>query len=151
MGSDREIVRDRLARIRRYVEDLRSMSDITREAFKANRERQYAVLHALQLAIEATIEIGTHICTADNLGVPASYAETFDLLEQGRVLDPILAGKLRAMARFRNRIVHFYWNLDLDDIYRILQSNLGDFQDYLGAIERYLEPPAPPAACRMCL
>ena len=142
MGADREIVRDRLSRIRRYLGDLRSMSDITGEAFKTNRERQYAVLHALQLAIEAAIEIGTHICSADNLGVPSSYAEAFDLLEQGLVIEPALAVKLRAMARFRNRIVHFYWDLDLDDIYRILQEHLGDFQDYLSAIELYLEPTA---------
>lgn len=142
MGADKEIVRDRLARIRRYVGDLRSMSGITLEAFKTNRERQYAVLHAMQLAIEATIEIGTHICSADELGVPGSYAETFDLLEQGCVLAGPLAAKLRAMARLRNRIVHFYWEVELEELYRILKEHMGDFDAYLVAIERYLETPS---------
>lgn len=138
MVADHEIVRERCARIQRYVNDLRAMSNISGESFKQNRERQYAVLHALQLAIEASIEIGTHICSADGLGVPSSYAETFDLLEQGRVLSADLANSLRAMARFRNRIVHFYWEMDLDEVHRILSERLADFDHYLAAIELYL-------------
>jgi len=142
MVADSEIVRERCARVRRYVQDLRGFAQITADAFRRNRERQYAVLHALQLAIEASIEIGTHICAADALGVPSSYAETFDFLERGGVLEPELAGRLRAMARFRNRIVHFYWEMDLNEIYRILTAQLQDFDQYLVAIEKYLVPPA---------
>ena len=138
MVADVDIVRERCQRIRRYVSDLRDMSDIELEAFRRNRERQYAVLHALQLAIEAAIEIGAHICSSDAIGVPASYAETFDLLERGGVVDAGLAGKLRAMARFRNRIVHFYWDVDLADVHCILQTGLNDFDAYLEAIEHYL-------------
>ena len=119
------------------------MSDISPDAFTQNRERQYAVLHALQLAIDVAIEIGTHICSADALGIPGSYAETFDFLEQGGVIGRPLAGKLRAMARFRNRVVHFYWEVDLDEVYRILKEHLGDLDEYLAAVERYLEPPPP--------
>ncbi len=140
MVADVEIVRDRAARIQRYLRDLRSMADLPLEAFRQNRERQYAVLHALQLSIEASIEIGTHICSADALGIPSSYAETFDLLEQGGVLNAPLAEKLRAMARFRNRIVHVYWEVNVDDVHHILNSRLGDIDNYLGAIEHYLDP-----------
>lgn len=138
MVADVEIVRSRCARVRRYVKDLTELSQISLDDFKQNRERQYAVLHALQLAIEASIEIGTHICSADDMGIPSSYAETFDLLQQGHVIDGALADKLRLMARFRNRIVHFYWEVDLGEVYRILNENLPDFERYLAAIERYL-------------
>jgi hypothetical protein len=64
------------------------MADITPDAFSENRERQYAVLHALRLAIEASIEIGTHICSADALGIPGSYAQTFDLHRDGTSVRP---------------------------------------------------------------
>ena len=65
MVADPEIVRERCGRIRRYVKDLRDMSHITAEAFKQNRERQYAVLHALQLAIEACIATAIGRTTSD--------------------------------------------------------------------------------------
>lgn len=142
MVADQEIVRERCSRIRRYVIDLKAMADLSADAFRQNRERQYAVLHALQLAIEASIEIGAHLCASDGFGVPASYAETFDLLEQNGVLDADLANALRAMARFRNRIVHLYREMDLNEVHRIVSERLGDFSHYLAAIERYLEPPA---------
>ena len=138
MVADIEIVRDRESRIRGFVRDLRDMGDVSESAFLANRERQYAVLHALQLAIEGTVDIATHICAADDLGIPSSYAEAFDLLEKAGVLDAALAEDLRRMARFRNRVVHLYAHLDLSAVYRILRERLDDFDRYLSAIETYL-------------
>ena len=138
MVSDPEIVRDREGHIRRVVGDLRQFAEVSEEAFLANRERQYAVLHALQLAIEASIDIATHICAADDLGIPSSYSEAFDLLERAGVVDAALADDLRRMARFRNRIVHFYAQIDLRAVYRMLEDRLSDFDRYLVAIEKYL-------------
>lgn len=138
MVADAEILHDRESRIRQYVADLREMSRLSEAAFLQNRERQYAVLHALQLAIEASVEIATHICAADNLGVPSSYAEAFDLLQTAGIVDEQLAADLRRMARFRNRIVHFYGHIDLRLVYGFVQEHLGDFDRYLGAVERYL-------------
>ena len=54
-------MRDRESRIRRYIADLRDMAAISEAAFLENRERQYAVLHALQLAIEASVDFATHL------------------------------------------------------------------------------------------
>ena len=139
MVADVEVVRDRLNQVRRYVHDLRRFAEISEPEFVTNVERQYAVLHALQLAIEACIEVGTHICASDGLGIPASYADTFDLLERRGILDARLGADLRAMARFRNRIVHFYWEIELPLVYEIITQRLGDFSSYLQAIERYLQ------------
>ena len=139
MVADRNVVRDRVDRIRRYVGDLRDLAEIGEADFLASVERQYAVLHALQLAIEACIEIATHICAADGLGIPATYAEAFDSLERAGIVDASLAADLRAMARFRNRIVHFYWDVGLDEVYAIVRGRLGDFERYTAAIETYLE------------
>jgi uncharacterized protein YutE (UPF0331/DUF86 family) len=141
MVADAEIVRDRESRIRGYVKDLREFARTSEAAFLENRERQYAVLHALQLAIEASVEIATHICAADNLGVPSSYADAFDLIERAALVDSVLAQQLRRMARFRNRIVHFYGEVDLKQVYGVLQDRLEDFDRYLMAIERYMARP----------
>ena len=138
MVADTEIIRDRESRIRGYVRDLRDLGRISEEAFLGNRERQYAVLHALQLVIEATVDIATHICAADDLGIPGSYAEAFDLLERSGIIDGPLADDLRQMARFRNRIVHLYAQVDLPTVYHLVQERLADFDRYLIAIERYL-------------
>ena len=143
MAPDPEIVRDRIHRIRRYVKDLEGFSRISREDFLQNteRQRQYAVLHALQLAIEASVEIGMHICSADGLGVPSTYAEVFVYLEREKILDSALGDDLRAMARFRNLVVHAYADVDVTRVYEILTTGVKDFSRYLVAIEVYLGEP----------
>lgn len=80
----------------------------------------------------------THICAADNLGVPSSYAEAFDLVEKAAIVDVALAERLRRVARFRNRIVHFCGEVDLRTVYGLLKDDVEDFDRYLMAIERYL-------------
>ncbi|MCF7853381.1 MAG: DUF86 domain-containing protein [Candidatus Pacebacteria bacterium] len=138
MVADAEIIREREQRIRRYLKDLELFGDISLEDFRRNRERQYAVLHALQLAIEAAIEVATHICSADALGVPSTYADTFRLLGDAAILPSDLTARLQLMAQFRNRIVHLYWDVDLDQVYAILQDRLDDFESFLQRIEAYL-------------
>ena len=75
------------------------------------------MLHALQSAIEASVEIATHICAADNLGLPSSYAEAFGLIQKAGIVESALADDLRGMARFRNRIVHFYGQVGPKSVY----------------------------------
>ena len=55
MVADRRKVEDPIARIRRFRRDLEEFGQIRREAFRANREHPYAVLHAMQNAIEGCI------------------------------------------------------------------------------------------------
>jgi uncharacterized protein YutE (UPF0331/DUF86 family) len=141
MAPDTEIVRDRLHRIRRYVRDLEGFAKISKEDFLRNTERQYAVLHALQLAIEASVEVAMHICSADGLGVPSTYAESFDYLERERIVDASLSDDLRAMARFRNLVVHAYADVDMQRVYDILTTRTKDFLSYIVTIERYLGEP----------
>jgi len=43
------------------------------------------------------------------------------------------------MARFRNRLVHLYWDVEAETIYNILQSHLSDFERFREYILRYLE------------
>lgn len=138
MVADPSKVQDRIDRTRNYQADLREFAKISREAFRGNRERQYAVLHALQNSAEACIEIASHIVSADRLGAPGDYASLFTLLESHRILSTAVAESLRRMARFRNRIVHLYWNVDLDLVYEYLTARVGDFDAYLVEVEAYL-------------
>ena len=135
---NRARVEDRIDRIRRYQRDLRDFGKISREGFRSNRERQYAVLHAMQNAIEACIEIASHIVSAEQLGAPRDYASLFTALEQNQILTTSIADQMRQMARFRNRIVHLYWDVDLDLVYNYLTQRLGDFDPFLSQIEAYL-------------
>lgn len=43
------------------------------------------------------------------------------------------------MARFRNLLVHLYWKVEDDEVWRIIREDIQDFDEYLRAIGRYLK------------
>lgn len=52
------------------------------------------------------------------------------MLTEHGVLRPQSKDALRAMARFRNRLVHLYWDVDDQRVYEYLQEGLGDIEQF---------------------
>ena len=50
-----------------------------------------------------------------------------------------MADQMYQMARFHNRIVPLYWDVDLDLVYEYLTQRLDDFERYLSHIETCLD------------
>ena len=50
------------------------------------------------------------------------------------VLEGEFAERLKKMVRFRNRIVHVYWDVDLAEVHGILQRDLGDFDEFVSVV-----------------
>jgi len=75
-------------------------------------------------SIQAAIDISSHLISGNVLGKPATYGETFDLIAMCGPIPEDLASDLSDLAGFRNVLVHIYWDIDLDEIYKILQNDL---------------------------
>jgi uncharacterized protein YutE (UPF0331/DUF86 family) len=56
-------------------------------------------------------------------------------------IDTAFSAELRNMARFRNRLVHLYWEVDDRQLQDILQSRLDDFKSFLDSISHFLQWP----------
>lgn len=135
---DPELVQKRLQEILSFTKELETFGKISKEEFLKNSERQYAVMHLLQLAIEASLSLGNHIIARERLGVPQNYQDTFSLLEKAKILEPEFADEMKKMARFRNRLVHIYWEIDVPQLYEILTTRLGDFKEYAVSIRKLI-------------
>lgn len=135
---DLELVQKRLQEILSFTRELEAFGKISKKEFLKNSERQYAVMHLLQLAIESCLSLGNHIIARERLGVPQNYQDTFSLLEKGKILQPEFAEEMKKMARFRNRLVHIYWEIDTPQLYEILTTRLGDFKEYVASIRRFI-------------
>jgi len=131
---DPGVVAGLLSTTRAYVGFLKEASKMPLEEFKRNQERQLAVLHALQLAIEGCLSVGSHIIGSEGYGTPKDYAGVFEILASRGVLEREFADRLKKMAGFRNRIVHVYWDVDLDEVHAILQRDLGDFDEFISVV-----------------
>lgn len=135
---DLEILKDRLMRLKENYDLLFSLKDISREEFLSDSKNQRTVIHAFQWAIEACIDIGNYIIARNNWGIPKDYAEIFEILGQKKVVSKEFAGELTKMARFRNRIVHLYWKVDWEEVYKIFQERLKDLEVFEKHIEKFI-------------
>lgn len=133
---DTNKLRDKVHFICERVEQLRVYAATPRNVFLADETLQYASVRALQVAIEAMIDIANHVVARLRLGIPKTYAEAFDLLVRAGILPAEGRDTFRAMVRFRNRAVHLYDEVQADEVFSILQEHVGDFELFTAAIVR---------------
>ena len=85
----------------------------------------------LQTSIEAMIDICNHIISRKRLRVPATNVESFEVVSEAGLLPADALPVYRSMARFRNRIVHMYDDVDDSQIHEILQTRLDDIRAFV--------------------
>jgi len=109
--TDEGLVAKKLAFIETCVAQLRTMARPDQIATDVREER--FVEHTLQLAIQAALDVASHIVSDERLGEPETSRDVFRLLGRAGLVPADLAGRLEQMAGFRNVVVHLYQEVDL--------------------------------------
>jgi uncharacterized protein YutE (UPF0331/DUF86 family) len=117
------------------LEDLGKLSEAE---FVADPHKVGSAKYNLIVAIEGTVDLSNHIISKNRFRTPEDYADTFRVMEEKGVFDTEFSSSLVQMARFRNRLVHIYWDIDDAEIYRIIQSRLQDIRRFLREMGSYL-------------
>jgi uncharacterized protein YutE (UPF0331/DUF86 family) len=130
--TDRDLVFKKLAAIETYVRELRTLARL--EALRDDVREERFVTRTLQMAIEAALDVASHIVSDERLGEPQTNRELFDLLERNGWLPTALAAQLGDMAGFRNVLVHGYDEVDLTVVEDVLRNHLGDLLAFVEAV-----------------
>lgn len=137
--TDAALLAKRLAFIETCLRELRT--EARPEALRDSvRERRF-VEHTLQLAIQAALDVGSHIVSDQRLGEPATYREIFDRLAEHGWIPSRLQAPLGAMTGFRNVLVHGYTEVDLEVVRDVLEHHLGDLEAFVAAVRARLGLP----------
>ncbi len=135
---DRSTVQERLKKLEEQLILLREVQQVGKEKFLADpREHVYA-LHLLQTAIQAMIDIGTHLISGLNLGRVETYRDIARLLSQRGIIPEEFRPKFESMIGLRNLIIHEYLKIEFEKIYTILQDNLEDLTEFAKHIQGFL-------------
>ena len=135
---DNERVAGLISSMRESVSILKELKNLSEPDFNADVHKQGSAKYNFVTSIEACIDIANHMISRKGFRAPEDYADTFRVLVESNILEKGFASELEKMARFRNRLVHLYWKVDVGEIWRILQSRLGDFEKYISQIGAYL-------------
>ena len=112
--------------VRENTEDLRSLlAQYGDEQILEDRYRLKALKYCLIEIAEAMADTLQHYLTRLKGMSAESYLELIDKAGQTALMDPTLLGRLKFFFKFRNMLVHRYW--DIDDRRLLLETRFSKF------------------------
>jgi uncharacterized protein YutE (UPF0331/DUF86 family) len=134
--TDEALVEKRLAFLETCLVELRTLARL--DALSSDvRERRF-VEHTLQLAIQAALDVASHVVADRRLGEPETRADLFRLLAGAGWLTDEQARRLGRMTGMRNVLVHGYVAVDGDLVRDALENHLGDLDELIAAVRAKL-------------
>lgn len=130
--TDADLVAKKLALIETYVRELTTLADAARIEADVREER--FVEHTLQIAVQAALDVASHIASDERWGEPRTNQELFDLFARHGWIGDELARSLKAAVGFRNVLVHGYAGIDKAIVRDVLENHLGDLIAFVGAV-----------------
>lgn len=135
---DEDTIRRLSSELVSALDRLRELAALPQDAFLADPHKIASAKYNFILAIEAAVDMGSHLISKNRWRTPEDYADTFRVLGEKGVFEVPFVQELVKMARFRNRLVHLYWEVDDREVYRILTTRLGDLERFLKGIGEYI-------------
>lgn len=120
-----------LAETARIASTQQAILGQARDALASGRSlsqlEQAGMLHALQVLVENAIGKAKHLLKAHGKNVPVSAYDAFGDLAQLGVFPANELPRWSAIVGLRNRIVHDYMNIDMNQIVALVQSGSDQF------------------------
>ncbi len=138
--TNRLLVLRKLSLLRERAVQARARRSTSPDALRSNDVLLDALALSVLIAVQEAIDIAFHIATDEGWGVPASYAEGFELLAKHEVLDLPLARAMTAAAGLRNRIAHAYATVDVDRLWRELPEGLDAIDAFAAKVAQFAGP-----------
>ena len=124
--------------IREMLAAIQTLPLASEAEFSADPRMVAAGESFLRRSLEGLLDLGRHVLAKGFGKVVPDYAAVADELAAQGILPPESATKLRLMARYRNRMVHFYDEVTPPELYGILAGERQDVEEILTAIQRWL-------------
>lgn len=134
--TDPDLLAKKLAFVETCVRELRTLgrpAEIEHDV----REERFSE-HTLQIALQAVLDVASHIISDERLGEPTTQREMIRMLERAGWLDAALASKLTVAVGFRNLLVHGYTAVDPARVRDVVENHLDDLLAFCTAVRRRL-------------
>ena len=127
-----------VSEMRKALTYLKSLKSLDKDVFLNDPDKISSAKYNFVIAIECAIDICSHAISQNGYRVPDGYADTFRVLGEQGVFNADFVSGLQELAKFRNRLIHLYMEVNDELVYDILQSKISDFKLFLDAIAVFL-------------
>ena len=125
-----EKITDKFSRLDEFLAILRGLQSTSLNTFLKDKILIGSAKYYLQVSIECCLDIANHIIAAERFRAPKDYADSFKVLEENGIVTAEYGTKLRQMAKFRNRLVHLYGDIDDAYVYGFISKALQDIASF---------------------
>lgn len=133
-----KLIEDRIGFVNKAVAKLKKIASLSEGIFLGGDEPAVAESY-IRRALEAMFDIGRHI-TAKSAGKGiVEYKEIATSLHNMGVITKEHSEKLKLMAGYRNRLVHFYHEITDKELFSLLQNNITDMEEFVREIKNFIE------------
>jgi uncharacterized protein YutE (UPF0331/DUF86 family) len=138
MEIDKEKIKQRFSEINESLKEIQRLVSVDDKEFWLKKENIAAVKYYLLQAIESVGSVCVHIAAKKfNKGISV-FGECFEVLFKEGFMQEDLSEKLRKMAKFRNKLIHRYWEIEDEKILEYSRKDLGDFNEFIKAVDKIL-------------
>ena len=135
---NRRILTDRLSWIDRMLSEINALPLESYESFSEDNRNIWSAESCLRRALEALLDLGRHILAKGFGRGVTEYKQIARELRETHVLDADKADVLKLLAGYRNRMVHFYHEIEPRELYRICCEDLHDIRETRDAFSAWI-------------
>lgn len=129
------VVVEKTAWIREMLANLGDLGLKDRAGFLSDRHKQAAAESYLRRALEALFDLSRHILARKFAVSAPEYKDVARVLFEKRVLSRSESEKLRIMAGYRNRLVHFYYEIGPEELHEVCTKDIADILTILNRLK----------------
>ncbi len=139
MGDQLYLVMEKLNTMKKYIDELETVSTISLEEFEKDVWKRYAIERLLQLIIDLAIDINNLILNYLKKPTSKDYFNTFIELGEAGVLPPDFAVSMAPSTGMRNRLVHQYESINPQIVFEAIPKTINGYRDYVKLIHKYVK------------
>lgn len=127
---NKETLHDRLAEVEKSIQRLKELRKLNKKEFMQDKDAFGVSEHHLRRSLEALLSCGSHILSR----IPGAKFDEYSTIAVQLADYGILPSKFKEtatkMAKYRNRLVRFYHEIDNEELYNILQNYIPDLEKF---------------------
>ncbi len=137
--TDLKVIENKISSVKKYLKIVEGFTKHSKKEIESDLTLRGAVERYLYLVVQTAIDLAEAVVSYRGFRKPATFSETFYILNEENVIANELTEKMVKMTGFRNIIAHDYEEIDYSIVYDILNTGTNDIRDFLKAIELVFE------------
>ena len=125
------VIENKITSIQKYLKILDNYKKYSRKEIEEDLNIRGAVERYLYLVTQAAIDLAEAVISHKNFRKPATFSESFQILNEEGITSFELTEKMARLTGFRNIVAHDYEKIDYDIVYDILQERLKDIEGFI--------------------